>query len=184
MDTMNGQNVSSKALILGIVGLLVVAVVLGVLIFKPKLPTSLTDNNQNNNNQPQASNNAVPARALTADEKKLLETVPDQDATKAEMEAHNVLAAKLAVVATEVDITDCISRPLVVKVKDGSSLTFKNNGSQEKTVAFGSGTAVKIAAGKNYVKKIDFKGGAGLYGYGCAATFKDIKTTSGFVLVF
>ena len=156
-----------------IIALVVIAVVLGFVIFKQKSGI--------NSESPTAANTQTFSffdENLTADEKKLF-YVPMPDASKEEVMAHFELALKMAQTNGQIIITDCAAVPSVLKVKLGETFNVKNAGNKE--IEFGFDSMVKILPGKTVKITANFKNGVGLYGYGCENP--DVQRSIGFVLV-
>lgn len=146
-----------------IIALFVLAVILGVVVFTKKgQKASPTDNVSNTATDETKQDEEVPIntqfdKSLSEDEKTLLYSAsPDYQ-----------LATKLAVAAAEVAIENCTAKPTILKVKYGSEITVKNNGSSDFKFGVDPDKNTTIPAGKSAAVKIDFKNGAGLYGYGC-----------------
>ncbi len=157
--------------------LVVIAVVLLMFIFKPNLPENITQS-------PTTSPTPTPRQInqnLTQDENKLLSQVPTQGSSPEELMAHYNLAVKLAVSSSQLEIGGCEVKPLVLKVKDGSSFTIKNSSGEDRSISFDADNTIFVPAGKTHVQQVKFKNGPGLYGYGC--DFPDIRQAAGFVLV-
>lgn len=163
---------------IAIIILVAVAVVLGVFIFKPNLPKNIS---QSPTVSPSGLATSQIDRNLTGDEKKLLTQVPTKSSSQEELMAHYNLAVKLAVISSQLEIGNCETKPLVLKVKDGSSFTIKNSSDKDRAISFDADNTIYVPAGKTHVQQVKFKNGPGLYGYGC--DFPDIRQTGGFVLV-
>lgn len=159
-----------------LVFLVVTALVLGFVIMKPK--PNYTNNNSNNPSQSPSNNQ--PSKNLTDDEKKVM-LVPAPGSDASAFSAHFDLATKLAVSSPELEVGDCMIKPVVIKVKDGSELIIKNSSKEDRLLSFDKDNVVSVSAGKTHKMKVDFKNGPGLYGYGC--DMPDIQKTAGFVLV-
>lgn len=147
-----------------IIALVVIAVVLGILIYsnKPDQPKSNNTSSSTTSSQDQSKDNKIasdPAydKDLTADEKALL-TAESPDYK---------LATKVAVATSEIEVKDCKATPSIAQVKYGSSFTVKNAGTKEFKFVIDPSSPVTIGAGKSATIKADFKNGEGLYGYGC-----------------
>ncbi len=117
---------------------------------------------------------------FTEDEIKLLKP-PGPGASKDIVEEHNKLAAKLAVTGTEVDISECKAKPLVLQSSQTSKVKMKNSGKAQVSISFDGKKNVKVATGKSAEINSELVHGPGLYGYLCEQT--GFKGLVGFVLV-
>lgn len=154
-----------------IIILIVVAVVLGLAIYKQHKP------------QPSVlppTESTVPklmSPDLTQDEKAVLNP-PSPDAPAAEKDIHDALAAKLSKESDSLDITNCRSDPLVVRIKINENLKVKNNDNIDRKLIIDDTHIYEIAKNSTTSIKVDFGHGVGLYGYIC----EGIGLT-GFILV-
>lgn len=152
-----------------IIILLVVALVLGQAIYKQHNPQPLPPS------KPDVPKLMPPD--LTADEKAVL-IPPSPDAPSAEREKHDALAAKLAKESDSLDITNCHSNPLVLRIKINKNLKVKNSDNIDRKLIFDDTHEYLISKNSTTTVKVDFGKGAGLYGYIC----EGIGLT-GFILV-
>jgi plastocyanin len=114
------------------------------------------------------------------DEEKVLLNMTSGTLTKAEGQAHFDLATKLAVEGSELNITNCLATPAVLKVKNGSTITVFNGGTKDFPFGFDK-DKVTVPLGKSISYKVNFKLGQGLYGYGCDN--KEVSRGVGLILV-
>lgn len=116
---------------------------------------------------------------LSEDEKMVL-NVDAKKLTREEGEARFALAQKMAVEGKEINLNNCVAKPLVLKVKNGTTITIFNNSIRDTTFGFGEESVIVPASGKA-TYKINFKTGQGLYGYGCDN--KEVPRAAGLILV-
>lgn len=150
-----------------IIILLVVALLLGQAIYKQHMP------------QPPAEPVApslIPSD-LTEDEKAVLNP-PSPDAPAAEREKHDALAEKLSKESDSLDITNCRSNPLVLRIKNNENLKVKNSDNIDRNLIFDDTHKYQIAKNSTTNLKVDFGHGVGLYGYVCQGV-----GLTGFILV-
>ncbi len=116
---------------------------------------------------------------LTETQKELF-YFPTASASQAEQLKHYDLAAKSAVAADYIEVKDCVAKPDVFRVMQGSNFTVKNTGTKDFKFVLKSGLTT-VAAGTTLVAKADFRKGPGLYGYGCGDP--NMKRSIGLILV-
>ena len=92
---------------------------------------------------------------------------PGPNASTAERQKHFELALSAAQAATTLQITSCKSNPTVLRTKNGSTFKVKNNDAVEHVLLFDKDHIYKLGANSTTSIKADFGRGAGLYGYGC-----------------
>lgn len=115
---------------------------------------------------------------LNADEKIAL-TPPAQNASEEEKKRHFDIAVKLALQTDNLDLTNCNSGPVVLKVKQKQNLMLVNKGSVKRVMIFDEKLQFEIPEKSQKQIVVDFGHGPGLYGYGCDL----IPNTSGLILV-
>lgn len=155
------QNFYKPAVIVILAG---IALVLGFFIFRTNpsfhnLSAFKTTPKTIQNSSPQTG-------ALRTDEQKLFD-LPPPNATADQIQKHADLAAKLAVLGSEIDLNECRPTPLVLQVKTGAEVTVKNSGQSDAVLTFDAENVFHVNAGKTGSIKAAFKHGAGLYGYRC-----------------
>lgn len=84
---------------------------------------------------------------------------------KGQVDYRNAIAA--SVPTDTVDVTLCKPSPENALVKKGESITFVNKGDRPRTLYFGSGESLEVAAGSSSRLVPAFERGPGSYGYGC-----------------
>lgn len=173
---------------LAIIVLVVIAVFLGVNIYKQskhQTPKTANTNSAAQNFSPipnQASGSGQLQVKfpdyLTADEKKVLQT-PAQNASDAEKKSHFELAQKLVQTGNTLDITNCYGKPIVLGTKEKETITVTNNGTEDKTMMINTDHTYKVPAKSSTTVTVDFGHGPGLYGYGCSS----VSGAAGIILV-
>lgn len=73
--------------------------------------------------------------------------------------------AKASVSSTTLDMTNCVPNPLMVRVKEGDTITIKNNGDKDITVLLTASIKYPVAAKNSTQAKIDT--GGGVYPLSC-----------------
>lgn len=157
--------------------LVVTALTLGIFIINPsgfKLPSFEKKKSPN----PTPSTSRLLPTNLTEEEKKLL-TVPPPDASKAEIEAHIALGAKLAEEGNVLEITDCKPKPLVFKVKEKTNFKVSNKDKIDHTLIIDDDHKYPIPAKETSQIRADFGKPPGLYGYVCEGV-----GLTGFIFVY
>ena len=169
------ENSIGKNLI--IVVLIVIAVILGFLIFQrvgdqTTVDTSDVSNTSSEenvaNDQSQETGDFVDTRdlsSLSSDEKAVLK-VPS-NGTDEERQGHFNLAVSLAKDTSSVDIAGCVGDPVVARVSSSNQLFVTNSDSLEHTIIFDQDNSFIVPAGGQVSIESVFSKGAGLYGYGC-----------------
>lgn len=159
--------------------LLIVAVGLGVAIYKPASqktpegkPTSTTP--------PQTSSTKVGSpsarlRPLTPDltaEEKSLFNLPSPDAPNFEKDKHLELALKMAKQADNLDIKDCNSKPdpLVMKVEPDTDIKVKNSSNKDHKISLNKDNSFTIPKNSTVTIKPQFAYPIGVFGYICDDT--------------
>jgi len=158
-----------------IIILLAVALVLGQAIYKQQSPQPSKESLPRETNSSNLPKLLPPD--LTADEKAVLNP-PSPDAPAAEREKHSALAAKLSKESDSLDITNCRSNPLVLRIKINKNLIVKNSGNIDRKLIFDDTHKHQIAKNSTTNIKVDFGHGVGLYGYICEGV-----GLTGFILV-
>lgn len=151
---------------IAVVFLIVVAVMLGYMIFQQSRPKS-TDRIEK----------AGAAQALfqdLADKERAVLNVPSQDSTQEEKQQHFELVLRIAKEADYLDISQCIPSPVVFKVKNDERFTVKNPDAVEHTIGLDPDHIFSVPAQSTKTIVADFGHGAGLYGYGCDASTKAV----------
>lgn len=167
---------NNQKLILG--SLAVIAIVLGFLVYKKMNPQ--TGSKPSSKQSSQTKQTKTVESTLTEDEKKLL-AVPASNAKTDEIKQHSELAAKLAVLGSEIEVGDCKAKPLVLQLKQEATFNLKNSGTSKVSITFDNNHVNYVDAGKSTPVKASLDHGPGLYGYRC--TTSNDNAISGFVLV-
>ena len=137
-----------------------IAIILGYAIYSQhvqKQPPVLSPNS--------TQQRLLPAN-LTDDEHFILNP-PSSDASRSAKDKHAQTVAKLAIVGSNIQITNCKPSPLVLQVKLGSEFTITNKDSTSHNITFDEEHTYKVSANGNLTIKAEFKYGAGDYGYVC-----------------
>ena len=151
------------------------AIVLGQAIYRQRSPQPSKESlpkETNSSNLPKL----LPSD-LTEDEKAVLNP-PSPDAPAAEREKHDALAAKLAKESDSLDITNCRSKPLVLRIKINKNLKVKNSDNIDRKLIFDDTHKYQIAKNSTINLNVDLGHGVGLYGYICEGV-----GLTGFILV-
>lgn len=158
--------------------LVVTAIFLGFVIYKKNHVSVLApaiDQEQTVNTPPRLN-----SEAFSAEEQRLL-IPPAPDAPQTEIDAHSQLAAKLAVIGSQVEVKNCKADPMVLQTKFGSKVTFKNTGNYDISISFDKDNIIDVGAGKSVSTNKAFVHGEGLYGYLCLGN--NFTGLIGFVLL-
>lgn len=150
--------------------MLVPAIVLGKAIYKQNNPKPSPESVA-----PKLSN-LMPSE-LTEDEKAVL-APPSPDASAEERDKHTSLATKLSKESDNLDITNCSSNPLVLRIKNNKNLKVKNSDDVPHMLILDDSHKYQIAKNSTTDLKVDFGHGIGLYGYICEGV-----GLTGFILV-
>ena len=146
-----------------IVSLIIIAAILGVIIYLAggNLPNkSGGTNNKSQNSSLLSSNNDI-----VGEEAEVLSF--SSDMTEEQKLKHNELVGKLAKEGPSVNVTGCKPSPLVYKLKDGSTITLRNDDSVEHIIMIDP-AHIYTAKAKSLTKIVaDFGQGPGNYGYKC-----------------
>lgn len=162
-------------LYIGIVGLVIIAVVLGYTIYQQQITSSLNNQSVSTNQQyitPQVSTNNSTATApatnqLSAQEIAVL-NFPGPNATDAEIRQHGELVDKLSIRASALDITNCKPNPLVFEIEEGTTFKVRNTGSVAVELVRGDKIVTVPANTEKGVKITDLaKEQFGNIGYAC-----------------
>ncbi len=156
----------------GVIGLVVVAVILGYNIYQQSQVTTSVKTPAGQQSQSAVTKqSSAPAqkRQLTAEEKQVL-IFPRPNATQSELKAHSDLVNKLGNQSgvPQLDITDCQPTPIVYRVKLGGSFKVKNSDNKEHV--FYTQPNLKTTIGANSEKSVPSSSiGAALgdFGYNC-----------------
>src|SRR5437868_14543286 len=160
--------------------LVLIAVGLGIEIYQKNHPKKLPSSQVVASNVSQGSQTPRPSPLMgySDDELKVLQ-VPAPNAPKADVDAHDYLASKLAVSTNELNINNCHVNPVVILSSLGTNFDLKNNGSDEITITFEPNNVVTVPSNQNKQVQVNFSYGPGLYGYICKDT--DFKGIAGYV---
>lgn len=184
---------SQKHLNIFIIVLLLVAISLGVVIFKKENPDfslnfwsgesdNVSESELNNSNSGSAINpDDIEIESMEDAIEEVLQS-PGQDATQEERQRHYALAVKIAKDTTTVDITGCEADPTVTRISMGDTLNIVNDDNSPHSFVFGGGNTVSVPAGGSKSVNVGepvFQHDAGLYGFGCDASSRGI----GYILV-
>jgi hypothetical protein len=140
--------------------LVITAVVLGYKVYMAKKsPEVSTEEVQYNTTEDQGDRNATDLM--------LIQTTPTVSSTEEEKMAYFDLIRSKAVVATLVDVTSCVPKPLVISAKQGSEVTLRNDDAASHRLGFDQNTFFDVPGKSTRVIKVDLGKGPGIYGYGC-----------------
>lgn len=103
---------------------------------------------------------------LTEDEKFILNP-PSKEASKSALVKHAQIVAKLAKDMGTLEINNCKPNPLVLNIKYGSELKIQNNDNVKHMLIIDSKHYYELPTNNSLTIKVDFKYGAGDYGYVC-----------------
>jgi plastocyanin len=155
---MNNTNLLIPALI-------VIALVVGAILFMnmqglsaPTIPDSSGDTNTG-------------AMSGSSEEDRALLMPPANSAPQEEQQAYAEQVMQKARSTSQVSLgVNCAANPLIVRIDDGASLTFKNDDSTTHTIIFNEDHSYVLEPGaaKSIGKEILSRGG-GMYSYGCDA---------------
>lgn len=147
-----------------IVGLLVLAVILGIAIFFQNKPSSVSRSNsgdvaKSTKSQGKSFKN-IPRRptpiGLTADEKKIL-TPPNGDASKSDKDAYLKFISALAKKTDVLDLNNCVKpSPLVMQLAPNQNFKITNSDKVDHTIYLYNDHSFKVPAGKTISAKADF----------------------------
>lgn len=151
----------------GIITLLViVALILGVSIYFKNKTNIQPVSEINNSNTPRSSTEVSPANENLTAEEKILFYNPGEGASEEAFDKFFNQVNESAVEGNKVVIKDCVASPLVLKIKEGSTLTVDNQGTVDINFGFDNErTLVKAGTSEKIVAK--YKNGHGIYGYLC-----------------
>lgn len=139
-------------------GLVVLAIVLGYAIYQQKSSHEKPAMTQN----PSASKN--PSNRLS-DEAKVLNI--SSFSTEEEKKQNYALAVSISKEADFLDIANCTGSPVVLRLREGTSLKVRNKDSVAHSISFNDKQIYPVLAGSTIEVKDAFAKGPGLYGYGC-----------------
>lgn len=156
---------NSKLLVYAIIGLAILAIILGGFILKNKIGTT--------NGETEFAVETTPPELLNP---------PPQNAPETEKQRHYALAVNSARDTKELIIENCFGNPAVARIKMGESLALVNKDETDHVLVLDSEHVFPASAKK--IDKIEineknFRFGPGLYGYGCDQN----QGTRGFILV-
>ena len=153
---------------------MIVALFLGHAIYKQKFQQS----GESKSKQMAASNSpkAIPS-GFTSEERDVLKS-PPQNAPQADIDKHFALASKLSKESDTLDIANCRSNPLVLRIGLNKNLKIVNNENIDHRLIFDEDHQYKISKNNTTTVKTDFGRGPGLYGYVCEGV-----GLTGFILV-
>lgn len=141
-------------------GLVIMAVVLGYAIYQQK---------SSYKRPAVAPSDSVsklpPTLNLSSDEAKVLSI--SGSSTEEEKKQNYALAVSISKEADFLDIANCTTSPVVLRLKEGASLKVRNKGSVAHSIAFNDKQIYPVLAGSTIEVKDAFTQGPGLYGYGC-----------------
>ena len=152
-----------KKVVVGV--LILIAIVLALLLLKQKIGFSVKNLDGKNLSSP-ISANWAPAPGT---EKEYLFSIKD-DSPEAEKQRHFFYATSISKVSEFLNLTNCNSDPLVIKVKNGGIIKLKNDGDSELSIGIDANHIYVVPAKSVKEIKADLGKGIGLYGYGCNAS--------------
>ena len=117
---------------------------------------------------------------LTIDEKALL-YFSKQNPTKEDEKARYVLIDKLAVESNKIVVNNCLVKPVVLKTKNGSTVTVVNEGTNDFSLSAGGMAKLSVPAGSSVDFKVSFEKPEGLFAFGCDGV--NLSRAIGLILV-
>lgn len=145
-----------------IVILAITALVLGFLIFKAKYPSA--------SSEPSISGQTPEKVIVTGGMENAIIVLSSPNSTPAEKEAYAAFVKETAVPAATIDVTSCIPKPLAASVKQNSSVSFSNKGTEKVRLVFNKDLSLEIGSGETKSIVASFEHGPAVYGYGCGAS--------------
>jgi len=180
---------NNKLLIILIVTFILIAVILSFAIYKQRsyetddilfqrrfLSDTSPDSIADNSPKPTPTQSGDNLDELSIEElESLVLDPPEKYASNEEKERHFSIVQRIAKSAEYLDITKCnVASPVVFKVKDGEAFIVKNDSSVEHTISIHDNQIFSIAAHSTKSIQPDFKIGAGVYGYGCDSSPREV----------
>lgn len=145
------------------------AILLGYLIYQQQTGLSFFEKANTQNVSSPKNLSTSPSNGAYTNEADVLKW-PAPDASAEEKQRHTDLVLSLAKDAEQVDIADCIGRPIVSRVQMDQPFALRNQDSVDHTVAIGENVRLFIPAGSTKDITADlkiFEFGQGNYGYTC-----------------
>jgi len=157
-----------------IVVLMLIAFVLGYLIYKQKAGTDTNTATESKvvgskvqTSKREGENMRPTPQGLTDEEKQALNP-PERNATNEEKSQHYNIVANLAEEADFLDINKCEKAdPMVMSLKLKQDFKITNDDSVEHTLIIDEKTRYTIPPGKTITANANFQYGRGAYGYTC-----------------
>ena len=171
------ENLLKNKSLLTVAVLIIVAFVLGVLIYNKYSRGAITLNKMDSNGSLRQSRQSQSSQqdtrekrptpeGLSAEELKLF-TIP-MNASQEFINERFKLVEKLSKEGDTIDLNKCEKpSPLVLKVEEGTDITIKNSDSIEHNVFIYRNSEVKVPANQNKTVKANFERGPGYYAYQC-----------------
>ena len=122
---------------------------------------------------------SLDSKATSSSDIEKLFNPPGPNATKDEIIEHSKLAAKLAILGNTVEFKDCKATPIVLQIKYGLPVTFKNSSDYDITLFFDMKNSLNVSSLKSVSNSKVFIHGPGVYGYACGAG--NSKALAGFI---
>jgi hypothetical protein len=169
-----------------IILLLLLSLRLGFALYKiksdqPQLGlTSFTkrDNPPPATNEPEPLPENLLQDSVSTLEYRLLQGVPT-NVTLEQQNAFYIEVAGNAQATGKIDITQCISNPVILSVKNGESFLVSNLDQVAREIRFSDDRTHNIPPSGSVILSANFDEGPGLYGYGCG----DLPGNTGMILV-
>ncbi len=166
---MNNHIENSKKVI--IIILAVLAIVLGVLIYKQKMPKVGETANLNSTNQGVrvslssfTNTDGTPAKGA---EREYLFSIFN-NLTVEEKVKYFEYASSISQESEVLDVTDCSNPvPLVLRVVDGGTIKLRNNSNTSLNLVISKDNTYMVGANSIKTITVNFGNGLGFYGYGC-----------------
>lgn len=165
----------SKGTLLNIVliVLLIVAGVLGYLVYQKFVPTEIkTETDDRSSNTAQQNGQPLSAEAsefASMSDAELVRVMPGSgDVSEATLQAYSTQTNERAVATDRITIAEgCQIEPAIVSVPLGGTITFVNQSQVTQRLMMSQDWQVAIDAGQTREVIIDYETGQGVYGYSC-----------------
>ena len=170
------MDMGNKLMIGGIAVLVIMAVILGYLIYQETLgpkPQSVSQQTQTptipqtvGDQQTRQSASATDNAIIAADRKKISE-YPGPGAPEAQGKEFQEIIDRNAQSSETLDITKCETNPMVLKVKRGPSIKIVNNDSESNTILFGPDNQYEVPPRDSANMVVDLD--PGIHRYRCTS---------------
>jgi hypothetical protein len=138
------------------------ALVLGYLILRPQISAFLAEHRAK-----APSSAETPVIATDQADRDAIRQTPEKNSPSSTKAAYFEVIKRLGKDTDSVDLSGCLSNPIVARVKLGSTVTITNKDSSPHQLQINPEHTYTIPAKGSLPVKVDFGFGAGWYGYGC-----------------